>query len=87
MLRRGGLRNQPKLTEDQVTDHLENIRKAQQAKTQEMVNEGKKVKKVGQGESHQGEQVPDSKVGECLDVAPCKPESPPREFTSIFPTE
>lgn len=52
ILRRGGLRNQPKLTEDQVTDRLENIRKAQQAKTQEMVNEGKKVKKVVQGESY-----------------------------------
>ena len=87
MLRRGALRSQPKLTEDQVTERMENIRKAQQAKTQEMVNEGKKVKKVGQVEPHQGEQESDSKVGECQHAASCNQGSPPEEFTSIFPTE
>ena len=42
MLRRGGLRSQSKLSETQVTEQMENIRKAHQTKTQEMVSEGKR---------------------------------------------
>eukprot|EP00438_Fugacium_kawagutii_P034289 Skav220346 [mRNA] locus=scaffold2224:194593:200853:+ [translate_table: standard] len=82
MLRRGGLRSQARLNEQQVTEQMETIRKAQQTKTHEMVNEGKKVKKVG--ESIPGDD--DAKVGE---FAPqTNPQAaPPEEFTSIHPTD
>eukprot|EP00435_Cladocopium_sp_Y103_P022965 s3412_g5.t1 len=43
LLRRGGLRSQAKLSESQVTEQMENIRKEQQLKTQDMVNEGEEA--------------------------------------------
>eukprot|EP00435_Cladocopium_sp_Y103_P053696 s1782_g17.t1 len=86
MLRRGGLRSQPKLSESQVVEQMESIRKAQQAKTQEMVNEGKKVKKVG-GDTPQPEPSTDSKVGECLSNHRPDQDPPPEEFTNIHPTD
>ncbi|CAK9112077.1 Uncharacterized protein SCF082_LOCUS51975, partial [Durusdinium trenchii] len=82
------LRSQPKFSESQVAERMESIRKAQQAKNQEMVNEGKKMKKVG-GEVPQDEQGTDSKVGECpvsQEIIPTQ-EAPPEEFTSIHPTD
>eukprot|EP00435_Cladocopium_sp_Y103_P035201 s1779_g9.t1 len=86
LLRRGGLRNQPKLSENQVVEQMECIRKAQQAKTQEMVNEGKKTKKVG-GDTTQSEPNTDSKVGECLSNSRSEQDPPPEEFTNIHPTD
>eukprot|EP00438_Fugacium_kawagutii_P005313 Skav210287 [mRNA] locus=scaffold475:3020:13981:- [translate_table: standard] len=81
MLRRGGLRSQPKLSETQVSEQMEAIRKAQQAKTQDLVNEGKKVKKVGEDTSLGTE----AKVGEAGQMPFTQP-LPPEEFTSIHPT-
>lgn len=65
ILRRGGLKSGPTLTEGQVTEQMEAIRKAQVAKTKEMVEEGKKVKKVGESESDRNPRgTHDQKVGQ-----------------------
>lgn len=82
MLRRGGLRSQPRLSENQVAEQIESIRKTQLAKTQEMVNEGKKVKKVGETPPVET----DSKVGEYVPTQPSQ-DLPLEEFTSIHPTD
>lgn len=74
------------MSESQVMEQMEGIRKLQQAKAQEMVNEGKKVKKVG-GEGSATDQGTDSKVGEYVPPAMSRQESPPEEFTNIFPTD
>eukprot|EP00438_Fugacium_kawagutii_P010033 Skav212665 [mRNA] locus=scaffold1227:565246:577475:+ [translate_table: standard] len=87
LLRRGGLRGQPKLTEHQVTEQMEAIRRTQQTKTQEMIADGKKVKKVG-GEGQPEATGSESKVGECpADTTTMEHYGPPTEFTSIFPTD
>eukprot|EP00438_Fugacium_kawagutii_P001653 Skav236324 [mRNA] locus=scaffold97:181652:191974:+ [translate_table: standard] len=90
MIRRGGLRSRPKLTEQQAAEQMENIRKSQLAKNQEMINDGKRVKKVG--EQHPSEEPTESKVGQAheepepMEASPTY-ESAPAEFTSIFPTD
>eukprot|EP00438_Fugacium_kawagutii_P015705 Skav235328 [mRNA] locus=scaffold520:603852:614712:+ [translate_table: standard] len=87
MLRRGGLRSGAKLTEAQVSEQMESIRRTQQAKNQEMVAEGKKMKKVG-GEPHTEGQTAEAKVGECLmPTQATSQEEPPEEFTRIYPTD
>ena len=80
LLRRGGLKSNPKLTETQAVLQMEEIRKTQAAKTKEHVEEGKRMKKVG---------------GLCPDpIFPVDPESTPkvgqsapREFTDFHPTD
>ena len=91
LIRRGGLRSKARLTEQQAAEQIEATRKAQVLKTQEMVNKGKKVKKVGEAEPS-GDQS-ESKVGEGsraparapASVSPC--DEPPEEFTGIHPTD
>ena len=86
LLRRGGLKNQPALDEGQVIEQSDAIRKAQLAKTKEHINDGKKVKKVGEKEPTLN---PEAKVGKSPD-SPRQvkfAEGPPEEFTKIFPTE
>ncbi|CAK9023326.1 unnamed protein product [Durusdinium trenchii] len=91
LIRRGGLRSKARLTEQQAAEQIEATRKAQVLKTPEMVNKGKKVKKVGEAEPS-GDQS-ESKVGEDsraparapASVSPC--DEPPEEFTGIHPTD
>eukprot|EP00435_Cladocopium_sp_Y103_P015205 s4477_g3.t1 len=96
ILRRGGLKSQAKITENQVVERMEAIRKNQATKMQEMVEEGKKLKKTG--ESDPAEAATNSKVGKSMEEqAPTKrseldwietdPAAPPEEFSGIFPTD
>ena len=90
LLRRGGFKAKARITEGQATEQMEAIRKAQAAKSQEMVDEGKKVKKVG--ESDQGGGKTDSKVGKAEVETENEPptlklDDPPKEFLDIYPTD
>eukprot|EP00438_Fugacium_kawagutii_P035674 Skav231659 [mRNA] locus=scaffold823:44885:57127:- [translate_table: standard] len=84
LLRRGGLRSQPKLSESQVSEQMEAIRKVQHQKAQDMINDGKKIKKVGEHQPNEGDAEP--KVGQQQDLGASQ-EAPPEEFTRIFPTD
>eukprot|EP00438_Fugacium_kawagutii_P005702 Skav227832 [mRNA] locus=scaffold948:391182:404479:+ [translate_table: standard] len=84
LLRRGGLKGQPKLSESQVSEQMDAIRKAQHQKTQDMISDGKKIKKVG--EHLPNEIEAESKVGQQQD-ARTPQEAPPAEFTNIYPTD
>ena len=50
LLRRGGLKSGAQLSERQVQEKMEALRKTQAAKQAEMVDEGKKSRKVGRAE-------------------------------------
>ena len=86
LLRRGGLKGSPSLTEAQVSEQMEAIRQAQVTKNKEMMNEGKKTKKVGE------QQPGEAKVGQLGDQE-ATPQSarghslPPEEFTEVHPTD
>ena len=84
MIRRGRLRSKPRLTEQQACEQMDSIRKAQAMKTQEAINDGKKIKKVG--ETPSGDQSTEAKVGQIKEEK-LEDGSPPEEFTSIYPTE
>ena len=82
LLRRGGLKNKPALSGDQVTKQMEQIRQAQKDKMAENVADGKKQKASGKGKDKdkvagQESQEELSKVGQ--DV--------PEEFRDFMPTE
>ena len=87
LLRRGGLKGGPVLTEAQVTEQMESIRKTQAQKQKEMAAEGKKVKKVGENETPKESQ--EAKVGlspEPVFFSETDPTKPPEEFTEFCPT-
>eukprot|EP00438_Fugacium_kawagutii_P016374 Skav203835 [mRNA] locus=scaffold4932:42892:55316:- [translate_table: standard] len=90
LIRRGGLKGKAKLTEAQASEQMETIRKTQAAKNQEMIADGKRLKKVGEHEPT----PPDSKVGKSLGDAEAEikskdevQEAPPDEFTCFNPTD
>lgn len=82
LLRRGGLKNKPSLSGEQVAKQMEQIRQAQKDKMAENVADGKKQKASGKGKDKdrvagQEPQEEQSKVGQ--DV--------PEEFRDFTPTE
>lgn len=94
ILRRGGLKSGPSLTEAQVVEQMEAIRKTQASKTKEMVEEGKRAKKVGDNENSKNQQSsPDQKVGQTPpdqtepSLEDESSEAPPLELTGINPTD
>lgn len=91
MIRRGGLHSKPKLSENQAAEQMEAIRKTQAAKMQDMVSEGKKLKKVGDAAAV--DTASEAKVGQVLEEpkgmgnGAVDQEAPPLEFTQFCPTD
>ena len=76
ILRRGGLKGTPALSEPQVTSQNSSIRQAQEAKTQQHVEEGKKMKRPSKAGGEKGSEA-NARVGH----------DPPVEFTDFHPTD
>ena len=84
LLRRGGLKNRPNLSNDQVTKQMENLRQVNKDKMAENVAEGKRAK----GASGKGKDKEKVAGAEGTEEAGAKVgKGAPEEFTDFMPTE
>lgn len=81
LLRRGGLKGKPALSNDQVTQQMEQIRKANRDKAAENVEEGKRMKSSGKGKDKE------RTTGGDVEESPAKVgHEPPEELMDFMPT-
>ena len=81
LLRRGGLKGKPALSNDQVSQQMEQIRKANRDKAAENVEEGKSMKSSGKGKDKE------RTTGGDVEESPAKVgHEPPEELMDFMPT-